>query len=183
MEADPTKAEPPKRLRRWFQFSLRTLMIFMAVVALACGWLATKIEKKRRERQAVELVLSKGGQVGFDYQRWKMPAGHTGYKGNVEPPGPAWLRSILGENFFSEAEMVFINYQKPSTLTDADLDSIKNLGQLESLWLPGVNVTDAGLVHLKGMAKLRYLDFRGSSVTDEGINDLKKALPDCDIVR
>jgi hypothetical protein len=28
MEAEPPEAEPPKRKRRWFQFSLRTLMIF-----------------------------------------------------------------------------------------------------------------------------------------------------------
>jgi hypothetical protein len=26
MEAEPPKAEPPKRKRRWFQFSLRSLM-------------------------------------------------------------------------------------------------------------------------------------------------------------
>jgi hypothetical protein len=27
MQAEPLKAESPKRKRRWFQFSLRTLMI------------------------------------------------------------------------------------------------------------------------------------------------------------
>jgi hypothetical protein len=27
MQTEPTKADPPKRKRRWFQFSLRTLMI------------------------------------------------------------------------------------------------------------------------------------------------------------
>ncbi len=34
MEAEPTKAEPPKRKRRWFQFSLRTLLIVGSVVPL-----------------------------------------------------------------------------------------------------------------------------------------------------
>ena len=34
MQAEPSKAEPPKRKRRWFQFSLRTLMIGALVVAL-----------------------------------------------------------------------------------------------------------------------------------------------------
>ena len=32
MEVEPTKAEPPKRKRRWFQFSLRTLLIGVALV-------------------------------------------------------------------------------------------------------------------------------------------------------
>jgi hypothetical protein len=27
MQTEPSEAEPPKRKRRWFQFSLRTLMI------------------------------------------------------------------------------------------------------------------------------------------------------------
>ena len=35
METEPTKAEPTKRKRRLFQFSLRTLMIVMTLTALA----------------------------------------------------------------------------------------------------------------------------------------------------
>ena len=39
MQTEPTNADPPKGKRRWFQFRLRTLMIFIAAVALACaGW-------------------------------------------------------------------------------------------------------------------------------------------------
>jgi hypothetical protein len=37
MQAEPPKAEPPKRKRRWFQFSLRTLMIVVAIVAVQCA--------------------------------------------------------------------------------------------------------------------------------------------------
>jgi hypothetical protein len=37
MEAESLKAEPPKRKRRWFQFSLRTLLIAVTVVALLAG--------------------------------------------------------------------------------------------------------------------------------------------------
>ena len=36
MEAEPNKAEPPKRKRRWYQFSLRSLMIGVTLLALAC---------------------------------------------------------------------------------------------------------------------------------------------------
>jgi hypothetical protein len=34
MEPEPPIAEPPKRKRRWYQFSLRTLLIVMAVAAI-----------------------------------------------------------------------------------------------------------------------------------------------------
>ncbi len=33
METEPPKAEPPKRKRRWFQFSLRMLLIVIAIMA------------------------------------------------------------------------------------------------------------------------------------------------------
>ena len=46
MEAEPSKADSPKRKRRWFQFSLRTLLIF------------TLIESK-------ELVESPNGRYGL----------------------------------------------------------------------------------------------------------------------
>jgi hypothetical protein len=50
MEADPPKADPPKRKRRWFQFSLRTLMIVVTLLAVPCayvGW-QTKIVRERK---------------------------------------------------------------------------------------------------------------------------------------
>ena len=36
MQTEPSKADPPKRQRRWSQFSLRTLMIG---VTLCAAWL------------------------------------------------------------------------------------------------------------------------------------------------
>ena len=38
-KAEPPKADPPKRKRRWFQFSLRTLMIGVTVFCLLTGWI------------------------------------------------------------------------------------------------------------------------------------------------
>jgi hypothetical protein len=42
LEGEPTKTDPPKRKRRWFQFSLRTLLIFTAVVAIARGYVGSQ---------------------------------------------------------------------------------------------------------------------------------------------
>jgi hypothetical protein len=38
MQTEPSKAEPPKRNRRWFQFSLRTLLIGVTLLAAVCGY-------------------------------------------------------------------------------------------------------------------------------------------------
>jgi hypothetical protein len=37
MQTEPPQAGPPKRKRRWYQFSLRTLLIGVTVVALLAG--------------------------------------------------------------------------------------------------------------------------------------------------
>jgi hypothetical protein len=38
MQNEPPKAEPPKRKRRWFQFSLRTMLIAVTIVAVECAF-------------------------------------------------------------------------------------------------------------------------------------------------
>jgi hypothetical protein len=40
MRTEPPKADPPKRKGRWFQFSLRSLMIVVTLLALPCSYAA-----------------------------------------------------------------------------------------------------------------------------------------------
>ena len=49
--------------------------------------------------------------------------------------------------------------------------------------LLGTEVTDAGLEHLKGLSELQSLDIHNTKVTDEGVKKLRQALPNCDIGR
>src|SRR4051812_38117674 len=78
--------------RRWFQFSLRSLLVFMLICALGSAWIGHRMAQKRKELIAAEAVVRLGGRVRFDYQQIDM---------NAKPPGAAWLRTFLGENFFS----------------------------------------------------------------------------------
>jgi len=45
----------------WLQFSLKWLFVLVAIVAMPCGWLAWKMEAKRREREAVAEITRLGG--------------------------------------------------------------------------------------------------------------------------
>ena len=98
MPTEPTKADPPKRKRRWFQFSLRTLLIFTLICAIPCAWLGHKIERKRQEREAVESLIKDGWSVVYDSQ---IDLSGKQYSSD-KPRGPGWLRTVLGENFFSK---------------------------------------------------------------------------------
>ena len=51
-DAEPIEAAPPERKRRWYQFSLRTLLIVVTLLAVPCaytGWQAKIV----RDRKAI----------------------------------------------------------------------------------------------------------------------------------
>ena len=56
-------------------------------------------------------------------------------------------------------------------------------GNVVGLGLEATKITDAELVHLKGLTRLRLLKIIGSKVTAAGIAGLKKALPNCKILK
>ncbi len=66
-------------------------------------------------------------------------------------------------------------------VSDAGMAHLAGLHQLESLFLAGTQVSDRGLVHLRGLRKLKHLMLTSSRVTRAGIQELRRALPDCDI--
>jgi hypothetical protein len=57
IQTEPTKANAPKRKRRWVQFSLRTLLIVTLICAIASAWVARRMKQKREERVVVEEIL------------------------------------------------------------------------------------------------------------------------------
>ena len=60
---------------------------------------------------------------------------------------------------------------------------LEGLTNLKKLYLWDTQVTDAGLVHLVGLTNLKWLYLYGTQVTDAGLAELRKALPNCDIIR
>jgi hypothetical protein len=38
MPSEQPKADPPKRKRRWFQFSLRSLLLVVTLLAVPCAY-------------------------------------------------------------------------------------------------------------------------------------------------
>ena len=77
-------------------------------------------------------VRNLGGAVWYDYE----------LDPNVQPSGPPWLRSALGDRFF--AAVVWASFFQTEA-TDADLNRIKDWIHLQSLDLTGTEVTDAGM--------------------------------------
>jgi hypothetical protein len=177
--------EVPKRRRRWFQFSLRTLLIFTVIIAVGAGWLGKRFEQKRKDRETVAAIVKLGGTVAYGYQTDDLRA---------EPPFPSWLRDFLGENFFSDVDSVWLRNATDvnagvahlkglprlrmlnlwnTKAGDDTLLHLKEVPQLQELNLDETNVTDAGLLNLKGLTHLQGLSLARTHISDSGLASLK----------
>ncbi len=143
----------PKRKRRWFQYSLRTLLVLVTVCAALCSWIAVKMQQAKRQREAAAAIEALGGIVHWDRQS------------RLE-----WLGRLLGDGVFSSVSGVAWD---SGEVTDANLEDLKEFQRLEFLSLRGTHITDAGLERLNGLSQLRELYLSGTQVTDAGLKHLE----------
>jgi WD40 repeat protein len=57
MQIEPRNADPPKRKRRWFQFSLRTLLIVVTLLAVVYGYLAHESQIMHERKVMLDLNM------------------------------------------------------------------------------------------------------------------------------
>jgi hypothetical protein len=180
----------PKRKRRWFQFSLRTLLILTLIVALSCRWLGKRIERNRDERAAVQAIVKLGGNLFYSREganEWEAFA-------RIEPAaGSGWYQDFFGESEDNKPVAVVFgasygnaSYGIRNPRMKIDGRGLINLNALTSLEMVDLRVTeigDADLESFKSMTWLKRIDLRQTGVTRAAVDELQKALPGCQIVR
>ncbi len=146
----------PKRKRR-FRFTLRRLMVFVAIFAIVLGWYVHRV---REQQRAVEVVSRLGGTVWYAWPGV-----------GISPERcPIWMQrvfSAIGEDYLFPVWGVKLSKRRA---TDADLKQLEPLRHLSYLELKGTDITDAGLVYLKGFPKLNNLHLDGTRVSDDGMD-------------
>ena len=95
--------------RRRFQFSVRSLLVLTIAVALPCSWLVVERAGAKRQKEAKDELGRLGVYVQYDYQVRKSGNPLPG----ARPPGPAWLRSLLGEDFLATVVYVSCPHRSP----------------------------------------------------------------------
>jgi Leucine-rich repeat (LRR) protein len=194
MQIEPSKAEPPKRKRRWFQFSLRSLLLLVLLARVGMTWLVAIKTRAERQKAAIDAILKDGGFVTYDYE--VDPSFNLNLGAN--PPGPSWLRKLLDDDHFFTT-VAIVNVQTdigmkqlgvlnrirmlggprpvsfPLPITDEGLRFLEGLSELQELDLTGLPFNDADLRHVKGLSQLRSLKLgHGSTqITDAGLINLK----------
>jgi len=142
------------------------MFLFVLLTAIALSWVAARMQQARRQRAAVDALVKRKWVVYYD---WDIapddddPLTFTSDElrflvdGPYQPPGPPWLRRLLGDDFFTD---VVIAYQGSPNVRDADLEHIERFTRLQGLRLWGTT----------------------PGVTETGVKELQKALPTCAVV-
>jgi hypothetical protein len=188
---------------RWYQYSLRSLLLMMVAVSIAMAFVANRLRKAERQRMAVAAIKKSGGWVQYAHDSSKRSA-------DGAPPAPRWLRSLLGDDVFStvvEANVAsgadfrylaqfgqlrrvrccgaiaeargprgpdFPGSPPPGLPASAGIEYLAELMMIEDLGLGDTDIGDAELEHIGRMTKLRRLDVGGTKVTDDGLRHLER---------
>ncbi len=128
-----------------------TALLFVGLVALL---IVRHVTNSLPEVKAVAAVEKMGGQVVF--------AEDTDAPGWLAWAWPLKSKSVLGVKLCGTA------------VTDAGLEDILALQELEWLELDGTQITVAGLKTLAGFTKLRLLDLGQTSISNAGMKELAK---------
>jgi hypothetical protein len=160
--------ETTKPKRRWFRYSLRTFLLLLTVL---CIWMGMTAAKAIRQKRAIEAITAIGGEVRFDYDELAKNQTDFTFRPDGEPSGPAWLRKIIGDDYFRV--VVGVGFSN-GNLDDATvIKMIEPLPDLKYLHVASTNVTDNLLPRIATLRNLTALDLNCPQLTVEGLKQLK----------
>jgi hypothetical protein len=184
-----------KPKRRWFRFSLRTLLV---MVTLVCAWLAWNINPARKQKQAVEATRTNGGTVLYDYE-----VDSDGIPLNPRPD-EGWLAKWIGMDYVHNVVSVsFPTEHVPGAapreyyydeilphlqhlthvfdltlgngkLRDDDLRYLAPLKALVQLRIYDNSINGTGFRHLLNLKELTWLGLFNCPIDDEGLAVISK---------
>jgi Leucine-rich repeat (LRR) protein len=165
MEPQPAIKSKAKR-RRWLQYTLRSLAVFMVLVSFPLAWIGNELASKRREDEIADVITKSDGRAVYsEVNRFHIPV-------RIDVP---WISDDpFGEESWTEEYRlthVELNRSKPAEFRSL-LAHLKDLQYLRELDLSYTRVCDADLQELQKLTKLTDLDLSETRVEDEGIDNI-----------
>jgi hypothetical protein len=187
-----------KPKHRWYQFSLKTLLLAMTLLAVAISIVVMRVE---HQRATVQRVKQLGGRV--DYANPEIP-----WREGLNCRNDSWpirhLRRWLPGDYFDAVLRVDLHGTDTSDddvrhlkcltrleildisdthVTDAALEHVQEFQHLKDLYLDDTHVTDVGIQQLKRLEQLEIVFLRTNNVSWAGVGRLQREMPNCDVVK
>ena len=196
-----TAMNETKPKRRWYQFSLRFLLLATVLIAFLTNAAVRQIMHANQVRRAAAALSKLDAVVRYDYEIEDDPSTFGGFHIRVDrtPPAPQWIRDLIGDEYFVEISDVILTTEtdglkvvddipnvrflsvERSDITDKDLVKLKPLSKLTAIWLDNTAISDEGLKHLESLKQLRRVMAPNTKITKTGAKELLKALPNVQI--
>jgi hypothetical protein len=181
-----TSAKSPKPRRRWFQFSLRTLLVGTVLLSCAFAFYKEIFYRVHQQRRLISKIEKIGGRVGYDdpYRR--------AVERKLDPPGSPFVRWLVGNDAYASVEHIDL---RQSGATDKDLDTLTEFPKLNAVSIDNrftqnglislaknqnlstiviydMYFDEPGLKPLASLNKLKSLHLLGTSVDDRSLRNL-----------
>jgi hypothetical protein len=150
--------------RRWFQFSLRTMLVAMFVLSCLLGGFGWRWQRAKKQAAAVATLRALGGDiVRYDYSRVEQPGGSHSYDKKLKSPLPSFVIAYLGEDFFHNVVLVeAADTNRPNPKPQEVQEywrAISGLPKLQRLVVSDGWLHRDGLAGLQGSSEIRTLIF------------------------
>ena len=131
------------------------------------------VEKRLRKNHCRWWAIFPSCVVLLPYFLVSPYAFHVWYGWHQEQEATTWIRHSGG----------FVDYERIPT---SQFEILPNslwpfYARITDVVLSGTDVTDSELVHLKDLTQLEHLYLNNTQVTDAGVAELQRALPNCKI--
>ena len=185
---------------RWYQFSLRTLIVMTIAVSVLLGLFAARLQRARKQAAAVAVIRKFGGAISYHDGIENYPD-YPVSLGSKTPASifPTWAVESLGDDFFHTVMVVEVDTRKIEAATDAicvwesvhaldrvvdltiserdgpsrlDVSAIRRLSNLQSLEIADSAINDDDLAGLAELINLRHLSLLLTSIDGRGFEHL-----------
>lgn len=180
-----------------FQFTLKRLLMLVAIIAAGLGWIAAERAKTRRQQASLAFLESRGAFILENDRRqswlWKLLVGNRvadrADHVSFEDATAEDLRELVNlrnvkfvslDHWGDDADLALLANSRAllglnfiaSGLGDNGLLQISKIRQLKELHVDGTPITDAGLAHVSGL-RLKSLSLSSTAVSDDGLSSLQ----------
>ncbi len=151
----------PATKRRWFRFSLGTLLIGTTILGTFLGLSMKEYRRVQSERELLQRIRAAGGEIGTE-----MPYSLFNAR--------TYLRRVFGDDGFA-VEHVFHATTRRRRITDEDLQLLTELPRLKRIVFTGPSFTDKSLSSIRDCRAIKALILEETEVTEAGLRQLQSA--------
>lgn len=173
-EPAATQSHSSNKRRSWaVRWSLRALLVLIALVAIGMGWISYQMRIGQMHEAIADKITLRGAIL-----RWKLeqkeaikpaPGAPTGIGFNtassyvLRKGGPDWMKSLRAESVFQRIDYIYLPNRSAEQL-DALLDDIRPLGKIKGFSTGGVPVSEAQVERILNTLQIESLSITETSI-------------------